>query len=46
MLFDDARHGRDRLLACGKIGLNKLLKSATEAARNGYQYLRDDTFCI
>lgn len=47
VLYDDARHGRDRLLACGKTeGLDKLLKSTAEAAKNGYQYLWNDTCCI
>ena len=47
VLYDDARHGRDHLLACGKTeGLDKLLKSTAEAAKNGYQYLWNDTCCI
>jgi len=47
VLYDDARHGRDRLLACGKVvGLDKLLKSTAEATKNGYQYLWNDTCCI
>ncbi|KAK1753622.1 heterokaryon incompatibility protein-domain-containing protein [Echria macrotheca] len=46
VLFDDARHGRPHLEACGKNGLDKVLRSARLAKENGYQYIWIDTCCI
>jgi hypothetical protein len=46
VLFEDARHGKDRLKACGKKELDKVLTSASEARRNGYDYIWIDTCCI
>ena len=44
--FSKTHVGRDQLLSRGKSGLDKLVKSAAEAAKNGYKYLWDDTCCI
>jgi len=46
ILFDDVQHGRPHLLACGKLGLAKVLKAAEVAKDNGYDYIWIDTCCI
>jgi hypothetical protein len=46
VLFDDARHGKQRLLKCGKKALDKVLGSVHIARRDGWKHIWIDTCCI
>lgn len=46
ILYDDARHGRDHLLASSKKGLAKVVNSCARAFEDNYDYIWIDTCCI
>jgi hypothetical protein len=46
ILYDDARHGRDHLLASNKKGLAKVVNSCARAFEDNYDYIWIDTCCI